>query len=299
MKYIGIEKKKARWGYMFVAPAVLLFFMFSLYPMLNAFYNTFFNIKLLSLRAPKFVGLKNYIFVLNSPSFWNSMKATALFTLGAFIPLTIFSLIFGLIVTSRMRNQKAIQLLMYTPAVLSSVVAALIWMIIFDPRGIGNSIVNNILQTHGIDHRWLTDPVMLRVSTVTIYVWKYIGYFTIIFVTGIAKVPESTLEAATIAGASTMQTIRLIVLPLLKPTTLMVSIVTMLNCLKSFSTQYLFTQRGAPLEPLNVVTLNIYNTAMRDLNISRACVMSFLLFLVMMILTLSRMSSSERNVTEY
>jgi multiple sugar transport system permease protein len=96
-----------------------------------------------------------------------------------------------------------------------------------------------------------------------------------------------------------MQTVMRVIMPLLRPTTMMVSIVAMLNSLKSFSTQYLFTQRGAPLEPVNVVTLNIYNTAMRDLNISRACVMSFLLFFMMMVLTLVRMKSSERDVTVY
>jgi len=299
MKYIGIEKKKARWGYLFVAPAILLFLMFSLYPMLSALYNTFFNIKLLSLSAPRFVGLKNYRYILTSASFWNSMKATAIFTLGAFIPLSLFSLVFGLIISTRKSSQKSLQLIFYAPAILSSVVAALIWMLIFDPRGLGNGIVNAVFRTAGVDHHWLTNPSMLRLSTVTIYIWKYIGYFTIIFITGIAKIPQSVLEAANIAGASAMQTIRMIILPLLRPTTAMVTIVTMLSSLKSFSTQYLFTQRGAPLEPIDVVTLNIYNTAMRDLNISRACVMSFLLFLVMMILTLVRMKSSERNVTVY
>ena len=74
----------------------------------------------------------------------------------------------------------------------------------------------------------------------------------------------------------------------------MVSIVAMLNCMKSFSTQYLFTQRGAPNAPLNVLTLNIYQTAMRDRNISRACVMSFVLFFIMMILTVIRMKVSEK-----
>ncbi|QQO11377.1 carbohydrate ABC transporter permease [Breznakiella homolactica] len=299
MKYLGIEKKKARWGWVFVMPAIVLFLLFSLYPMLNAFYNTFFNIKLLSLRKPEFVGFRNYIYVLNSPGFWNSVKATVIFTLGAFIPLTVFSMVFGMIITTRKAGQKAMQLMIYAPAILSSVVAALIWMLIFDPRGLANSAVNFLMRTPGVDHHWLTDTVMIRVSTITIYVWKYVGYFTIIFVTGIAKIPQSVLEAATIDGATAMQTIRKVILPLLKPTTVMVSIVAMLNCLKSFSTQYLFTQRGAPLEPIDVITLNIYNTAMRDLNISRACVMSVLLFIVMMILTLIRMNSSERNVVSY
>lgn len=299
MKYIGMEKKKARWGWVFVTPAVLLFLMFSLYPMLNAFYNTFFNMRLLSLRKPQFVGFRNYAYVLSSPDFWNSARATLVFTIGSFIPLTIFSFIFGLAITTRKRGIKALQLIYYSPAILSSVVAALIWMLIFDPRGLGNSFVNWVARTPGVDHHWLTDPVMLQGCTIVIYIWKYIGYFTIIFVTGIAKIPDSVMEAATIDGASTLQTVWKIVMPLLKPTTVMVSIVAMLNCLKSFSTQYLFTQRGAPREPLNVITLNIYNTAMRDLNISRACVMSFLLFLVMMVLTLIRMKSSERDVVSY
>jgi multiple sugar transport system permease protein len=299
MKYSGIEKRKARWGYVFVTPAVVLFLLFSLYPMLNALYNTFFNMKLLSLKPPKFVGLANYAYILTSEAFWKSMKATAIFTLGAFIPLTVFSLVLGLFITTRNRGQKVLQLMLYTPAILSSVVAALIWMLIFDPRGLGNAFVNFVFQTPGINHNWLTDPIMLQISTITIYVWKYIGYFTIIYVTGIAKIPQSTLEAATIDGASAMQTVMRVIMPLLKPTTMMVSIVAMLNSLKSFSTQYLFTQRGAPLEPVNVVTLNIYNTAMRDLNISRACVMSFLLFFMMMVLTLVRMKSSERDVTVY
>lgn len=298
-KYLGIEKKKAYWGWVFVSPALLLFFLFSLYPMLNALYNTFFNMKLLSLAPPEFVGFKNYLYILGNTDFWLSMKATAIFTLGAFIPLSIFSLILGLIVVTRNRAHKPIQLILYSPAILSSVVAALIWMLIFDPRGLANSTVNFLGQTPGINHNWLTDPIMLQISTISIYVWKYVGYFTIIYVTGIAKIPTSILEAARIDGASTFQTLRIIVLPLIKPTTIMVSIVAMLNCLKSFSTQYLFTQRGAPLEPINVVTLNIYNTAMRDLQISRACVMSLLLFLIMMGLTLVRLKSSEKEIVTY
>ena len=73
----------------------------------------------------------------------------------------------------------------------------------------------------------------------------------------------------------------------------MVSVVAMLNCMKSFSTQYLFTQKGAPNAPLNVLTLNIYQTAMRDRNISKACVMSIILFAIMMTLTVIRMKFSK------
>lgn len=290
----SIERKKAKWGLFFVVPALIFFAIFSLYPMLNALWNTFHNVRLLSTKTPAFVGLRNYTYVLSSPEFWNSMKATAIFTLMSFIPLSIFSFVFGLIMATRKKGVKAMQLIIYSPAILSSVVAALIWLILFDPRGIANSAVNFIMHTPGVDHRWLTDTTKLYMSTAIIYFWKYIGYFSIIVLTGIAKIPESVMEASTVDGANARQTVWYIIMPLLKPTTAMVSVVAMLNCMKSFSTQYLFTQRGAPNAPLNVLTLNIYQTAMRDRNISRACVMSFVLFFIMMILTVIRMKVSER-----
>lgn len=294
-KIYNIEKHKARWGWFFVTPALVFFAVFSLYPMLNALYNTFFNVKLLSLKKPDFVGLNNYIYILTSPDFWASMKSTVIFTLLSFIPLTVFSFVLGLIIATRKHGVKLIELLIYSPAILSSVVAALTWLILFDPRGIANSLVNTIASTPGVDHQWLTNPMKLYISTAMIYFWKYIGYFSIIVVTGIAKIPSSVIEAATIDGANAKQTIFRIIMPLLKPTTVMVSIVAMLNCMKSFSTQYLFTQRGAPNAPLNVLTLNIYQTAMRDRNISRACVMSFILFFIMMLLTVIRMKASKDN----
>jgi multiple sugar transport system permease protein len=299
MKYSGIEKTKTRWGWIFVSPAIFLFLLFSLYPMLTAIYNTFFDMRLLSLRKPDFVGFNNYKYVLSSNRFWNSVRLTAVFTLGTFIPLTFFSLVFGLIVATRNRGHRILQLMIYSPSVLSSVVTALIWMLIFDPRGMANGLVNTLFGTPGVDHKWMTDTIMLQISIIVIYIWKSIGFFAIIFATGIAKIPQSVYEAATIDGATPFQTIRRIVLPLLRPTTVMVSIITMLNCIKSFSTQYLFSQRGASLDVVNVLTLNIYNTAMRDRLISRACVMSILLFLVMMGLTMLRLRSSDREAVSF
>jgi multiple sugar transport system permease protein len=173
----------------------------------------------------------------------------------------------------------------YSPAVLSSVVAAAIWLLIFDPRGLANTTMNTLLGTVGKDYKWLATAGMARLSTIIVYFWKYIGYFTIIFITGLASIPQSLHEAARIDGANGWKDFWHITLPLLKPTTVLVSIMSMLQCLKTFSTQYLFTQSGAPTEPINVITLNIYNTAIRDHNIGRASAMSILLFAMMLFFT--------------
>jgi multiple sugar transport system permease protein len=204
-------------------------------------------------------------------------------------------MLFAVLISSMKRGQRLVQLALYSPAVLSSVVAALIWLLMLDPRGLANQFVNWLAATPGIDRRWLSDSMMVQLSTVIVYVWKYLGYFTILFITGIGKIPDSVNEAATIDGAGPFRRFFYITLPLLAPTTVMVSVMIVIQCMKTFSTQYLFTQRGAPLAPINVITLNIYNTAMRDLNIGRASVMSAILFLFMLGLTYVQLRVSKKS----
>ncbi|PKL26454.1 MAG: sugar ABC transporter permease [Spirochaetae bacterium HGW-Spirochaetae-3] len=294
----GLERNRARWGWAFVAPGLVFFSIFSFYPMLNAIWTSFFNKRLLSLKAPKFIGLQNYQRVLMSEDFWNSARATATFTVGVFVPLFFLSLLFATLITSMKRGKRLAQAALYSPAVLSSVVAALIWLLMLDPRGLANQFVNWVGSTPGIDHRWLSDGWMVQVSTMIVYVWKYLGYFTILFITGIGKIPDSVNEAALMDGAGPFRRFFSITLPLLRPTTVLVSVMILIQCMKTFSTQYLFTQSGAPLAPVNVITLNIYNTAMRDLNIGKASVMSTLLFLLMLGLTWIQLRVSKKDEAE-
>lgn len=291
----GLERNRARWGWAFVAPGLIFFSIFSFYPMLNAVWTSFFNKRLLSLKAPKFIGLQNYQKVLLSEDFWNSARATGTFTVGVFVPLFFLSLLFATLITSMKRGKRLAQAALYSPAVLSSVVAALIWLLMLDPRGLANQFVNWVSSTPGIDHRWLSDAWMVQVSTMVVYVWKYLGYFTILFITGIGKIPDSVNEAALMDGAGPVRRFFSITLPLLRPTTVLVSVMILIQCMKTFSTQYLFTQSGAPLGPVNVITLNIYNTAMRDLNIGKASVMSTLLFMLMLGLTWIQLRVSKKD----
>jgi multiple sugar transport system permease protein len=147
--------------------------------------------------------------------------------------------------------------------------------------------------------RWLSNGNMVQLSTMIDYFWKYVGFFTILFITGLTKIPQGIYEAALIDGAGRFQTFRRITLPLLKPTTVMVSIMAMLQCLKTFSTQYLFVQSGAPRPPIDVITLSIYFTAMREYNVGRASVMSILLFLAMLALTIVQFRVSRSDEITY
>ena len=294
----SLERNRARWGWFFVAPTVLFFLTFSLYPMLTAIWTSFHNKKLLSLKPPKFIGFQNYGKVLSSPDFWNSVRASTTFAAGVFVPLFAISLIVAVFVASRRRARRFYQMVLYSPAVLSSVVTASVWLLMFDPRGLGNQFVNGLMGTPGIDHRWLADSTMAQVSTMLVYVWKLVGYYVILFVTGIGKIPDSVNEAATIDGATAVQRFFRITLPLLRPTIALVSVMIVIGTLKTFSTQYLFTQRGAPIGPMNVLTLSIYNTVLNEHNLGKASVMSIILFLALLALSWLQIRASDSKEAE-
>ena len=283
---LTVAARRALWGWVFVLPALIYFALFSFYPILNAFWLGLHSKNVLSLRPPRFVGLRNYLDLAGSATFWNSWKATGLFTLSTAVPLVVLSLLLAWLIFSRLRLQRFFQMAFYAPAVIPGVVAAAVWLLLLDPRGIANQWVNFVLGTPGVDHHWLANPDMVRLSTSLVYLWGKLGFFTIIFIAGLGAIPRSVKEAATVDGATGLQLFRYITLPLLKPTTLLVSIMAMIFCMRTFATQYLFTRAGAPLEPINVVTLGIYNTGIRDFQIGLASAMSIVLLLVMFVLAM-------------
>ncbi|MCI7606179.1 MAG: sugar ABC transporter permease [Spirochaetales bacterium] len=289
-KKYSIEKRQARWGFAFTVPCLVFFAVFAFYPIISAFITSLTNRKAIS-RNYSFVGLENYIYIFTKGnggySLMNSLRATLEFTIGTFIPMVVVSL-FVAVLLSQLRkpgHSKFYELCFYTPAVLSSVVAATIWMILFQPTGLVNQFSNFLMRTSGKDYQWLTNNTMLQISTMIVYFWKYIGYFTILFITGLASIPSTLYEAALVDGSSRWHSFWHITLPLLKPTVVLVSIMAMLQCLKTFSTQYMFVQGGTARAPIDVITMNIYFTGVNNGYLGRASAMSIVLFLIMLVFT--------------
>ncbi len=289
-KKYSIERKQARWGFAFTVPCLVFFAIFSFYPIISAFITSLTNRDAIK-RTWSFIGFDNYTYLFTQSnggfSLMNSLKATGIFTIGTFIPMVVVSLILAVLIMQLRRpsHSKVFELAFYTPAVLSSVVAATIWMILFQPTGLFNQLTNTIMGTSGRDYQWLTSDSMLRASTIIVYFWKYIGYFTILFITGLASIPPTIYEAAIVDGSSRWHTFWKITLPLLKPTIMLVSIMAMLQCLKTFSTQYMFVQGGTAREPIDVITMNIYYTGVVNRRLGRSSAMSIILFVIMLFFT--------------
>ena len=289
-KKFSIEKQQARWGFAFTIPCLLFFAVFSFYPIISAFITSLTNRDAIK-RTWDFIGIDNYVYLFTQSnggfSLINSLKATGIFTIGTFIPMVVVSLILAVMIMQLRKpgQSKLFELAYYTPAVLSSVVAATIWMILFQPTGLFNQLSNFVMGTSGKDFQWLTNDNMLRISTIIVYFWKYIGYFTILFITGLASIPPTIYEAAIVDGSSRWHTFWKITLPLLKPTIMLVSIMAMLQCLKTFSTQYMFVQGGTAREPIDVITMNIYYTGVVNRRLGRSSAMSMILFIIMLFFT--------------
>lgn len=289
-KGYSIERKQARWGFAFTIPCLIFFAVFSFYPIISAFITSLTNRDAIR-RTWNFIGFDNYVYLFTQSnggfSLINSLKATGIFTIGTFVPMVVVSLVLAVLIMQLRKpgHSKLFELAYYTPAVLSSVVAATIWMILFQPTGLFNQISNFVMRTSGRDYQWLTSDVMLQTSTIIVYFWKYIGYFTILFITGLASIPPTLYEAALVDGSSRWHTFWRITLPLLKPTIMLVSIMAMLQCLKTFSTQYMFVQGGTAREPIDVITMNIYYTGIVNRRLGRSSAMSIILFVIMLFLT--------------
>ena len=304
IKHYSIEKKQARWGFFFTVPCLIFFAVFSFYPIISAFVTSLSDKQIMN-RTSEFIGLENYKYLFTKSnggfSLLNSMRATITFTLGTFIPMVVVSLILAVFLMQlrKTRYRGFFQIGFYLPAVLSSVVAAAIWMIMFDPRGIVNQTTNALLNTAGKDYGWLVNSTMLQFSTMVVYFWKYIGYFVILFITGLATIPPTLYEAATVDGSGKWSNFWRITLPLLKPTVLLVSVMAMLQCLKTFSTQYMFVQGGTSRPPIDVITMNIYFTGIKHGKIGRASAMSIILFVIMLVLTVVQFKISDSDDVDY
>ncbi len=277
LSYMATQKM---WGYLFVLPVLILFLGFRLYPMLRAIEISFQKYDLLT--RPRWVGLDNYRFLLSNERVLNSFKVTGIFLVGQTVPMVFIALILSLALFSLPRFRHFFELVFYFPVIMTTVVAALIWLTLFYPRGLLDQLVAPWFP-QGI--HWLTSPVLALPSVITVDIWKSTGYYMIILLAGILGIPGEYLEAAAIDGAGSWARLRYIILPLLRPQLAFVSIIALINAVQAFDSFYVLT-RGGPADATRILPIEIYLRAFQLLEMGRAAAISMVMFVFLMILTL-------------
>ena len=267
---------KSKRGLLFVLPALIGTFIFIIIPIFCSFLLSFTNWDLLN--EITFVGLDNYKSVLTEPEFLQILINTFVYAISTTIFAVVIPLVIASILNTKIRGSELYKTIYFLPFITPAVVIAIVWSWIFDPN-IG--AVNVLFKTH---LNWLFDtrlamPVMIFVS-----VWKLIGYNIVLFLTGFSTINQNVYEAAKIDGAGSSEIFWNITVPLLKPTTYFVTLVTAISSFQVFDLIYVMTS-GGPSNSTNVIVYSIYKYAFEYFDIGKSCALAYILFVIIFVLT--------------
>ena len=288
-----MNQERAAWG--FVAPALVALGLFFFLPVAAALILSFTDFDIYAVADIgnlRFVGLDNYIHLLETPLFWKALGNTAWFVILG-VPLSIMmSLAGALLLDNKLARFKGFfRTVYFAPVVTTLVAVAVIWRYLLHTK---YGLVNWALGGIGIGPiDWLGDPRWSMPAIVLFAVWKNFGYNMIIILAGLQTIPEELHEAARIDGASALQRLRHVTLPGLAPVLLVVSILTMAGYFQLFAEPYVMTQ-GGPVESTVSILYFMYEQGFRWWNLGFASAIAFVLFLIMFALTLVQLKLSER-----
>ncbi len=268
-------------GYAFLLPDVLGLAIFVGLPIAGAFYISFHDWSGIGERT--FSGLDNYRILLSDPFFLESLRITALYTF-TFVPLLFaISLALALLVNQGLKMTGLFRSAYFVPFMVSLVVASIVWQFILQERA---GILNAILGTVGIDPQpWLGSTRLALVSVIIVTLWQGVGYSMIIFLAGLQDIPRDYYEAAAVDGANAWQRFRRITLPLLKPTSVFVLLISFISAFQLFDPIFVLTQ-GGPANATTTAVFYIYETAFEFLQLGYASALSVALFAIILVFTL-------------
>lgn len=282
---IPSEANTAAW--FFLAPALTLIGVFFFLPVAASLLLSVTDFDLYGVANPgntRFVGFENYARLLRTPDFWAALKNTFYFALVGG-PLTIaVSLGAALLLSSKLVRFKSVfRTIYFTPFVTTLVAVAIVWKYLYHTR---YGLFNYALGAIGVGPiDWLGDPHWAMPAIILMAVWKGFGYNMLIFIAGLQAIPEDLYDAAEIDGASAWRRFFSITLPMLAPTLVFVSVITMIGYFQLFAEPYVMTQ-GGPLRSTTSVVLLMYEEGFRWWRMGYAAAIAFVLFIVILLATL-------------
>ncbi|MHB8324109.1 MAG: carbohydrate ABC transporter permease [Candidatus Dormibacteria bacterium] len=239
------RKADRRLGYALVAPVVILLLLVTGYPLVYNLWNSFHNVILSNPGAPQnFVGLKNYLQLASASSFPPALARTLAFTVVSVVLETAAGLGLALMLHRAFRGRGVLRAAILIPWAVPTVVSAMLWITMFDPRSGFVDYVLGILHLPGSNTTWLAGEWTSWVAVLVADAWKNIPFIAIILLAGLQLIPGDVYEAARIDGANTWQSFRRMTLPLLKPALMVAVIFRTLQAFLVFDVIYIMTGGG-------------------------------------------------------
>jgi multiple sugar transport system permease protein len=271
------------WGnFGLVTPFLVFYILFLVGPLIYDVVLSFFNTSLVKGGLGGFAGFANYTELFRDHQFWSAMWHTILFTLVSTPPLVILPLFFAIVVNRIKHGQWFFRLAFFLPYILPSAAIALVWLFIYEP---GYGLIAGFFNLIGVgDPGWLSDPNVALYSIVIVTVWWTIGFNFVLYLAGLQEIPRDLYEASSLDGASRWQQTWRLTVPMLGRTTTLVTVLQVIASLKIFDQIYLILQGGPNYSSRPAIEW-IYDTAFTSQRVGYASAASFILFIVILIVS--------------
>lgn len=302
-------------GYALLTPAVILLVVFEFYPLFSGLYISLTNWRL---AQGDFIGLTNYIHAFTDPDMWHSLWITFTYSVIS-VPVQLgLALVIAYLLFQKIKGLQWFRMVYFMPYITSTVASAAVWAYLFSPD---TGPLNYLLRAMGLNGlRWLGEPrgvfdltfralgvqlpawaggpSLALISLIIFTTWVFVGYDTVIFLSGLVNIPPDLYDAAKVDGASGWRLFRYITLPLLSPTTFFLLLITVIGTFKAFNHIYIMTQ-GGPGEATTTASILIFKQMVVYNRYGYSAAISFIVFIVILGLTiLQNRFASKRVVYE-
>ena len=286
-----LRRKRWRFAMLAILPTLAIFAWVRIYPIAETLRLSVHKWDILSKNKP-FIGLANFRELFSDRLFIEALTNTAIIAFGVLLITIPLSLVLAALIHHRARSRLAgfYETAIFIPHVVSLVPAAMAWKWIFDAK-LGP--LNNLLGWFGVAPKaWLFDPVLAVICVIVLCSWQALGYAVLIYLVGFKSLPVSLYEAAKLDGATGPQSFRLISVPMLKPITLYVSVVTLVSGFNVYAQAFVLASdaQGAPGRQVRVLVLDMLENSFRNYRVGYAASEAVVLLLIVLLLTLMQFS---------
>jgi multiple sugar transport system permease protein len=281
-------------AYLFILPGTLLFVVWTLYPLLDAFRMSFYEWNLI--KPSRFIGLDNYQRALNDDVFWMSFRNTLYYVLITVPGQMILGLSVALLLDGPLRARALYRTIYYIPVVTSWVVVSLIFTFLFNSQaGLANWFLKDGIGVIDENIRWLRDPTMAKIVIAILGIWKGVGWTMVIFLAGLQSIPQSLYEAAAVDGAGPWRRMRDITFPLIRNTTLFIMVILTIGAFQVFISVFIMTADD-PLNRNDVVLTYMYSNAFEFLDLGYGASIAYMLAALVFALSVLQIRVLKRQV---
>jgi raffinose/stachyose/melibiose transport system permease protein len=280
------RKRPTKWLtiMLFLVPALALYLLFVLVPVLQAAHYSLFKWNGLQ-PLTDFVGLKNYVTAFNSDTFKTAVSNNVLIILLSLVVQIPFSLSLAVLLNRRFRGRAVFRVIFFLPYVLSEAITGVVFTLLLQPGALVDSSMRGV-GLGGLVQDWLGDPGFVMITMFVIISWKYFGFHLILLLAGLQGIPREIEEAALIDGAGRWQAFRHITLPLLGPTLRVSVFLSMIGALQLFDMVWVMT-RGGPLGASNTMSIAMFKAGITNQQMGYGSALAVILFLFALVLALA------------